>query len=204
MRIYFLSFVIMLILITSHSLSSFSLSLSPFFPFSSSAPLNNSGWHRIPCVSFGCRNLGSLKRFAQILFILFDITSRNSFFWSSFPPSSSSPIVLPCPFPFHSIPLQPFFLFFIMIIIISPLTLLDCSHTIKLLTKVWKLLDKEGKKKFAKAALMASQQMTDKADQLMPEIAIDPIENDPNHVCQLFWCVITLCFLNLCNQRFNL
>jgi hypothetical protein len=53
--------------------------------------------------------------------------------------------------------------------------------------EVWKLLDKEGKKKFANAALMASQQMTDKADQLMPEIAVDPIENDPNHVFQLFW-----------------
>jgi len=53
--------------------------------------------------------------------------------------------------------------------------------------EVWKVLDKDGKTKFANAAVAACQKMTPQADVLLPEVTVDSLVNDSESVIRLFW-----------------
>lgn len=51
----------------------------------------------------------------------------------------------------------------------------------------WRVLDKSGKTTFAQAVVAATSQMTPQADLLVPELNVEDIVDDPQHVSRLFW-----------------
>lgn len=53
--------------------------------------------------------------------------------------------------------------------------------------KVWAVLDKEGKTKFATACVQACHKICPQTEYLLPEISVDKFVNEEEHLSQLFW-----------------
>lgn len=60
------------------------------------------------------------------------------------------------------------------------------ANTEEQFKRVWEVLDKEGKSKFALACVEASKKICPKMD-LLPEMDVEKFVEDPNHLSNMFW-----------------